>query len=131
MLENRRILIIEDDLQFLAALCLLLKRHGANIFVDRWGSDSAETFARLLPVDIVLLDLHFPRYNNGFEVCDTLHAIPAFSPTPIVAMTGASLEDVLEKVQQHRFNGLITKPINTVDFPAQIARAIQGESIWP
>ena len=56
ILEDRRIFIIEDNLENRSIAQMLLEAEGATIAFDRWGKDFINKMRKFAPIDIILLD---------------------------------------------------------------------------
>jgi CheY-like chemotaxis protein len=130
LLKNKRILLFEDDITNQAVMTMLLKQHGGLVMFERWGCQSPDFLKRFLPVDIILLDLMFPRQVTGYQVFDALRAIPEFHSVPIIAVTAADPDAELPKVRSKGFSGFISKPLAFNEFARQVALVLDGEQIW-
>jgi CheY-like chemotaxis protein len=130
LLKNKRVLLFEDDVTNQAVISVLLKQHGALVLFERWGCQSPDFLKRFLPVDIILLDLMFPRQVSGYQVFDALRAVPEFKAVPIIAVTAADPDAEMPRVRARGFDGFISKPILFNEFGTQILQALDGQPIW-
>jgi DNA-binding response OmpR family regulator len=64
------ILVVDDDVQFAAAVCRTLKRNGFTVVRLDDGAEVPETLSKM-QADAVILDLHMPGMN-GWEVMRAL-----------------------------------------------------------
>ncbi len=84
--DRPKIVVIDDDRDFLAAMELSLKPiyRVTTLFGSEW------TYAQVsaLAPDLILLDVHMP-HENGFEICRQLRTERRFAATPIVFLTGS------------------------------------------
>ena len=85
--EGKRVLVIEDEESFIAALKVGLTREGFIVEVQSDGAAAFETFKTFNP-DIVLLDLMLPN-RSGIDICRDIREI---AKTPIIMVTAKSEE---------------------------------------
>ena len=82
---NKKILVVDDDLESLKLIGLMLQRRGYEILAARDGPQAllmAETHAP----DLVILDVLMPDMD-GYEVCQRLRSNPRTSSLPVVMFT--------------------------------------------
>lgn len=130
LLKDKRIFITEDNVFNRSIMELLLEKEGATIAFERWGTDTLERLQKFKPVDIIILDLMFPRGITGFDVYDNIRAYPEFANVPIIAVSAKDPEIALPECKAKGFAGFISKPVNHMIFAQQIAALIEGEAIW-
>ncbi len=130
ILKNKRIFIVEDNIQNRLVFQMALIRHGASVDFERWGRDAIYRLQNLSRVDIIILDLMLAEGVTGFDIFTQIRELPKYSTVPIVAVSAMEPSIAIPKTKQHGFSGFIAKPIDSVQFPKQIASLIEGESIW-
>ncbi len=87
MSSSKKILIIDDDLDFIETTQLVLSQHGYLILTHTDNQDAVSVVKKLKP-DLVLLDVIFPENPiAGFEVCRDLKSDPATKHIPIVILS--------------------------------------------
>jgi CheY-like chemotaxis protein len=130
-LNGKRIFYIEDNVANRAIIQTILELDGAQVAFERWGrSEVIGQLRAFMPVDIILLDLMFPRGVTGYDVFDTIRACPEFAHIPIVAVSASDPSVEIPKARARGFAGFISKPISLADFPHQVASLITGDQIW-
>lgn len=129
-LTGKRIFIVEDDLNNRIVVEMLLSNNGAHTSFERWGTDTVKLLQRFAPVDVIILDLMFPKGISGYEIFDEIRQDDAFKTVPIVAVSAAEPNEAIRKTKAKGFAGFIAKPIDFRLFPQQIAAIIAGENIW-
>jgi CheY-like chemotaxis protein len=129
-LKNKRIFIVEDDLRNKAIAQMLLERAGAIVTFDRWGLDTVAKLRHFTPVDVVLLDLMFPRGVTGYDVFKQIRAHSEFANVPIIAVSASDASEAIPRTQDLGFSGFIAKPVDFSNFANQIAKVIEGHNIW-
>ncbi len=129
-LQNRRIFIVEDNLEnrivFQMALAPLLVR----LEFDRWGHDTLARLHAFEPVDLIILDLMLPGGKSGFDIYDDIRAVPTFARTPIIAVSASNAEVSIPIAQAKGFQGYIAKPFDAAHFADLVSRILSGEAIW-
>ena len=84
--KRRKILVVEDEPDFLELLRLRFKEEGFAIATATNGLDAVKK-ARSLQPDLILLDVMLPELD-GFAVCEILKKDSATASIPIVMVTG-------------------------------------------
>jgi DNA-binding response OmpR family regulator len=102
-----RVLLADDDLDFLDVTAYALRRAG---FVVRTASNGDEALSvwRAEDPDLVLLDVSMPA-RSGIEVCET---ICSTSSTPVVLLSGARREADIIRGLEVGADDYITKPFS-------------------
>jgi len=83
-----RILMVDDDKDFLLAARLILESESYEVATAESADEAAAQLKRNRP-DLILLDVKMPE-KDGFTFCDELEADPAFSSIPIVLVTAVA-----------------------------------------
>jgi CheY-like chemotaxis protein len=130
ILESKRIFIVEDDLTNMAIFSVALKQGGALVIQDFWNTGTLDMMTRVMPIDIVILDLMLHHGVSGYQIFDQIKSTPRLAHIPVVIVSASDPEIETPRAQAKGFAGFIGKPISFQDFPGQIAACIQGEQIW-
>jgi two-component system, OmpR family, alkaline phosphatase synthesis response regulator PhoP len=85
-LKRRKILVVEDEADFLDLLRLYFKQEGFAIATATNGLDAVKKARSLMP-DLILLDVMLPELD-GFAVCEILRNDSATASIPVVMLTG-------------------------------------------
>jgi CheY-like chemotaxis protein len=111
----RRVLLVEDDEDTRVALSRLLERR-ARLDVRAAGSGT-EALEIAASVDwtpqVVLLDLTLPDLD-GFEVLAALREMPSLDGTLLVALTGRTEPEVLERAMRSGIHEIVRKPVHDI-----------------
>ncbi len=125
-----RVLVCEDDQVNAILIEELVRRRGHHAHVVENGNDvlsrlDAEDY------DLLFLDLHMPGLD-GFQVIREIRAREQIRSghLPVIALTALSRERDRERCLAAGMDGFLTKPINSVEFSASIARFFP-EAVWP
>lgn len=104
-LPHRRVLVVDDEPDAVAALVELLRLEGQTVRAADDGRAALETARRFEP-EVVLLDLVMPEMN-GFEACSRLRA-DLGERVLLVAVTGRPVAP--ERLRQAGFDAHLPKP---------------------
>ena len=88
MEQGKRILVVDDDRDFLEATRAILESQSYRVITARSGQEALER-ARSEPPDLILLDIIMPGLD-GFEVCRRLKQDPNLSHIPVMMITSFS-----------------------------------------
>ena len=130
-IKEKRIFYVEDDLRNRSVVQMLVEQAGAELGFERWGRD--ETIKKLREfgqVDLILLDLMFPKNVSGYDIYKMIRQHPEFDNIPIAAISAADPSIEMTKARRLGFSGYIAKPISLHKFIDQIANLIAGEQVW-
>jgi len=116
---NTKILIIDDDVEFLEELSSML---GSLGYVVVYLSDSSQVLEKIEQIhpDVILLDLHMPGID-GFQLTNELHFSSQFFDIPVIAMSGhfsSLFVSLLERAGVKRY---FHKPFR----PGELAACVQ------
>jgi len=94
---RRRVLIVDDNLDYLRSMTLLLRAmgHEANFAIN---ATVALSVARRFRPDTVLLDVGLPD-GDGRLLADKLRQEPGLNDLRIVCVTGRAQEDPLRSIE--------------------------------
>ncbi len=117
--ERPRVLLVDDEADFLASLGQRLNLRGLPTLMAASGSEALAILARE-PVDVVVLDVRMP----GMDGIETLRRIKERHPrVEVVMLTGhADLESSIEGMRFGFFDYL-TKPVQLAQLVAKIEEA--------
>ncbi len=86
-----KVLMIDDDPEFVEAISNLLDARGYDVHTASNGRDGVAK-AKVENPDIILLDVMMATKNEGFNVARELHEDQKLRETPIIIMTGIRRE---------------------------------------
>ena len=89
-MENKSLLIIDDDPSLLIGLDGVLKREGYKVFTAKHGTMGLEIARDIIP-DLIVCDLMMPP-PNGFDVLTTLSQDPKTEHIPFIFLTARASE---------------------------------------
>jgi PAS domain S-box-containing protein len=107
-LPERRILVVDDNIDAATTICTLLKAWGHVVQVAYSGVGTLELVRNFRP-DFILLDIGLPGMS-GYEVASQLRAEPSLQGVVIAALTGYGQESDRERSFKAGFDFHLTKP---------------------
>jgi two-component system alkaline phosphatase synthesis response regulator PhoP len=87
-MEKKRILLVDDDPDFLEAVKSTVENGGYEVDTAYDGKEALERVAAGKP-DLIILDVMMP-VMNGHEACNKLRADPATARIPIILLTAVA-----------------------------------------
>jgi len=125
---KRRILLVDDDPDFLSAVEQMLKPRGFEIFVAENGIEALKMAYAFHP-DVVLLDVMLPG-KDGYTVCQELKANPDTHGTHVILVS--AIGEVLSApgyaahiAFDHGADDFISKPIETEELLSKVEETIR------
>jgi len=118
-----KILIVEDEESYIAALELGLARDGFLTHVARTGPEALSLFDRVVP-DLVLLDLMLPGLS-GIDVC---REIRARSRVPVIMVTAKDSELDTVVGLEIGADDYVTKPYSLRELIARMRAVLRRSS---
>ncbi len=115
-LDDRRILIVEDDARNIFALSSVLEPKGAKLEIARNGREALDLLAASRapggrPIDLVLMDIMMPEMD-GLTATREIRKQPQWKKLPIIALTAKAMKDDQEKCLAAGANDYIAKPLD-------------------
>jgi len=107
---SAKLLVVDDDTQFLTGLCLRLKANGFEVIAAKDGVQAIAAARRERP-DLILLDLGLPG-GDGYLVLERLKALPALTTTPVLVLSAKNWQVHEEKAIKAGADGFFEKPVN-------------------
>lgn len=124
-MDQAKVLVVEDDHDFMRGLCVRLHAAGYQVVSAEDGVSALRT-ARLERPDLILLDVGLPG-GNGVWVLEHLSNLGALSTTPVVVLTGRDPVTTEPAVRRFGIAGFLRKPASNHDLLRTIRRALRGE----
>ncbi|HYP07231.1 MAG TPA: response regulator, partial [Bryobacteraceae bacterium] len=110
ILENKRVLVVDDDLRNIFALTSLLEHHNIHVLHAENGRTGIELLKKNPDIDIVLMDIMMPEMD-GYETMRAIRKLPQFTSLPIIALTAKAMKGDREKCIDAGASDYVTKPV--------------------
>ena len=121
MKKSIRILLIDDDVDFVKATTKVLESKPYEVMVAFDGKEGLEK-ARSEKPDLVLLDILMPKVD-GFAVADQFKKDESLSKIPVVALT--SFSDSYGQPFAFEVSDFIQKPVSPKDLLAKVEKHLE------
>ncbi len=118
------VLVVDDEPNIVLSLEFLINQAGYEVRVARDGEAALRAMEEKTP-DLVLLDVMMPR-RDGFDVCETIRANPAWKKVRIIMLTAKGRDIEREKGLALGADAYITKPFSTREAMERIKQFLEG-----
>ncbi|MDK9699827.1 MAG: response regulator [bacterium] len=109
-MDKKRILVVEDEPDYMMALTIRLSVAGYEVIQATDGLQGYALAKRERP-DLILLDIMLPKMD-GFKVCRLLKFDSNYSSIPILMLTARGMEEDLNLGSEVGADGYLTKLID-------------------
>jgi CheY-like chemotaxis protein len=110
--NEKKILIVDDDVRNVFALTSVLEAHGMEVVYAENGKDGLDLLQRNPEIDLVLMDIMMPGMD-GYETMRAIRAEEGFKQLPIISLTAKAMKGDREKSIASGASDYITKPVDT------------------
>jgi DNA-binding response OmpR family regulator len=124
--QKAKILIVEDETSVAIMMKFLLARADCETIVAETGKKALQK-AQIEMFDLIVLDVDLPGMS-GFEVCRRLKENPFFQ-TPIVFVSGRTLEQDIQRGLEHGAVDYIAKPFETFEFAPRLLSHVKAQQM--
>jgi len=111
----RKILLVDDDSDFVEAVTMILKPKKFEVIVAYDGKEGIEKVKTERP-DLVVLDVMMPE-KDGYTVCRELKSDPKWSHIPILLLTAVASHVPTTRFTQQM--GMETEADDYIDKPVE------------
>lgn len=125
-MEEKTVLMIEDQIEFLAVNKLYLERHGYRVLSAEDGEEGVRV-ARQYHPDLILMDFSIPRLD-GIGATAALKRDPATREIPILLLTAHSYGSVGRRAIAAGCAGFIGKPCDPRRVLEEVQQRIGGSA---
>ncbi len=130
--ESKKIIVVDDDVEFVESYRDLLEAHGYVVFAAHDGRSGFETACRERP-DLMILDVMMGTATEGFEVARMVRNEPLLSEMKVLLVTGVSKAmDLPFRLEPDDswlpVNRVLEKPILPKKLITEIEKALQCEA---
>ena len=111
VLQQRSILLVDDDLRNTFALSKLLRKHGMNIIIADNGQMALDKLKDDPSIELVIMDIMMP-VMDGYQAMHEIRAQKSLRHIPIIALTARAMPEEQEKCMAAGANDYLTKPVD-------------------
>lgn len=123
---TKKVLIVDDEPNIVAALEFLLQKNGYEVKVAANGEEALAQLDDFSP-DLVLLDVMVPKMS-GYEVCQRMRAQPKWNGIKIVMLSARGREVEVSKGMSLGADLYVTKPFSSAELVATIRKLLSPQA---
>jgi signal transduction histidine kinase/CheY-like chemotaxis protein/CHASE3 domain sensor protein len=111
VLNNKTVLIADDDVRNIFSLTKALEQHKMKVLAATDGKEALQVLKENPMVDVVLMDMMMPEMD-GYESTKEIRKIRAYRDLPILAVTAKAMMGDREKCIAAGASDYISKPVD-------------------
>ncbi len=112
ILENKKIMVVDDDMRNVFALMNILEDKGVKTIVANNGKESLAKLKENPDTDLVLMDIMMPEMD-GYTAMEEIRKMePEFSKVPIITLTAKAMKGDREKSIKAGASDYLAKPVD-------------------
>lgn len=123
IMEQKKIIIADDNENIREALIYLLEDEGFKLWIAKDGADALQKVREVHP-DILLLDIMMPEIN-GYDVCRTIKNDPDLKKTYIIMLTAKGQVTEQERGKAVGADEYIVKPFSPSEILVRIKKILK------
>ncbi len=112
VLENKKVLLVDDDIRNIFAMTSVLERFKMNVISAENGRDAIQMLIDNKDVDVILMDIMLPTMD-GYATTRAIREIEGFEHLPIIAVTAKAMKGDREKCIAAGASDYLSKPVDT------------------
>ena len=118
MTIKKKILLIDDDKDFLMATKLILENSGYEVFLAEDGKSGVEMVKSVSP-DLTITDMMMETWGEGFTVVTKIRSTEAGKNMPLIMLSGVDLQGPYQSFEPSeefpKVNMVLHKPVKADD----------------
>jgi PAS domain S-box-containing protein len=111
VLQDRKVLLVDDDMRNTFALSKLLKKHGMDVTIADNGQMALDKLRDEAGIELVIMDIMMPVID-GYQAIKAIRAQAQFAGLPVVALTARAMPEEQERCMEAGANDYLTKPVD-------------------
>ena len=121
-----KILVVDDDPDFVESTRLMLEPHGYEVISAANGDEGLLKLKKENP-DLVILDVIMSTVLDGLSMSQQMRDVPAYKKVPILMVTSIANTDYAALFPTDEFiniHGFLTKPISSEQLLSYVKKLI-------
>jgi CheY-like chemotaxis protein len=127
MTVKKRILLIDDDKDFLFATKLILEKGGYEVFLAEDGKTGMEMWKAVAP-DLAIIDMMMETWGEGFSLLSKIRATDTGKETPLFMLSAVDLQGPYNSLEPPpefpKVNAVLLKPIKAEELLWHVAHEL-------
>lgn len=112
ILNNKKVLLVDDDARNVFSLGATLEGKGMEVLIAKDGTQAMQLLEENPDVDVVLMDIMMPKMD-GYETMRKIRSQARFRKLPIIALTAKAMKGDRVKCIEAGANDYLAKPLET------------------
>ena len=118
MTAKKKILLIDDDRDFLMATRLILEKSGYEVFTAENGESGVNMIKSVSP-DLAIVDMMMETWGEGFDVISKIRSMDMGKDMPLIMLSGVDLQGPYQSFEPSgefpKVNMILHKPVKADD----------------
>ena len=118
MTAKKKILVIDDDMDFLMATKLILENGGYEVFLAEDGKSGVEMVKSVAP-DLTITDMMMETWGEGFAVVSKIRSMEHGKDMPLIVLSAVDLQGPYQSYEPSdefpKVNMVLHKPVKATD----------------
>ena len=130
MQEQKKILVVDDDIDMLEQVALILKAEGYQVIQAQGQKEGEEALLTTIP-DLAVLDLMMEHMDSGFVLCH--HVKRLYPETPVILLTAVKAATGLDFQPQSpeaaswvKADVVLDKPVRPEQLKQEVRRLLKA-----
>ena len=118
MITKKKILLIDDDRDFLMATRLILEKSGYEVFLAENGTSGIDMIKSIAP-DLAIVDMMMDTWGEGFDVIAEVRSMDRGKDMPLIILSGVDLQGLYQSFEPSnefpKVDRILHKPVKADD----------------
>jgi two-component system alkaline phosphatase synthesis response regulator PhoP len=127
MATKQRILLIDDDKDFLLATKMILEKGGYEVFLAEDGKRGVEVWKSVAP-DLAIIDMMMETWGEGLSVLSKIRATDTGRETPLFLLSAVDLQGPYQSFEPPpefpKVDAVLQKPVTAEELLGRVAQAL-------
>lgn len=127
MTTKKKILLIDDDKDFLMATRIILESGGYEVFLAEDGKSGVEMVKSVSP-DLTITDMMMETWGEGFTVVSKIRSMEAGKDMPLIMLSGVDLQGPYQSFEPSdespKVDMVLHKPVKADDLLKHVKRLL-------
>jgi CheY-like chemotaxis protein len=110
-LQNRTVMLVDDDMRNTFALSKLLKKHGMNVVIADNGQMALDQLKEHKTVELIIMDIMMP-VMDGYQAIREIRSRKGWQNVPIIALTARAMPEEQERCVEAGADDYLVKPVD-------------------
>ena len=127
MATKKKIVLIDDDKDFLMATRLILEKSGYEVFLAEGGESGLDMIQSVSP-DLAIVDMMMETWGEGFDVISRIRSMDMGKDIPLIMLSGVDLQGPYQSFEPSdefpKVNMILHKPVKADDLIRYVGELI-------